>query len=330
MKGRSAFASRFALTLLVLMVAPSSRAAIVEEVAAWVNGQIITRSELLAREREVMTQLSSRLVGEELDREVSRMRDGLLSDMIRELLLLQRAEILGLELDKVYQQALDQLKEQQGIKTNEELDQILKEEGITKEELKDTLLRHNVPDIMVNLEVREKISVTEEEAREYFNKHEEQFRTEETLTIREIVLTPENRTSEDLEKLAATVMAELESGTPFNELVVKYSEAPSRFKDGIIGPFKRGDLVRDLENVALALEVGKTSGPIRTQAGIHIIQLESHELAKEPSFEDARRQIISHLKQERFTSRLREYFKELMESNLIEVNPNYKQYHQES
>ena len=37
-------------------------------------------------------------------------------------------------------------------------------------------------------------------------------------------------------------MEALGSGTPFNEVVIRYSEAPSRFKDGIIGPFKRGDL----------------------------------------------------------------------------------------
>ena len=123
-------------------------------------------------------------------------------------------------------------------------------------------------------------------------------------------------------------MEELGSGTSFNELIVKYSEAPSRFKDGIIGPFKRGDLAREIESVAMALEVGETSDPIPTKAGIHIIQLEAHELAKEPNFDDARRRIISHLKQEKFGKELKDYFKEMMETNLIEVNPNYKQYDQ--
>ncbi len=316
--------------LLVLAAASLPRAAVIEEIAAWVNGQIITRSDLLERERQVVAQLSSRYVGDELDKEVERARANLLSDMIREVILLQRAEILGLELDKVYQQALSQLKEQQGIKTNEDLEALLKQEGITRQELRETLLRFNVPDIMVNLEVRDKISITDQEVTDYFEKHREDFRIEESFTVQEIVLTQEGRTPEELTQLGATVMEESKAGTPFNELVVKYSQAPSRFKDGMMGPLKRGDLSAGIESAALALEPGKVSEPIPTKAGLHIIRLESHTLAKDPNLTDARAHITSKLKQEKFVAALTGYFKNLMESNLIEVNANYKQYDQRS
>ena len=316
--------------LFVLAAAGLLQAAVIEEIAAWVNGQIITRSELLEREGQVVAQLSSRYVGDELDKEVERARANLLSDMIREVILLQRAEILGLELDKVYQQALSQLKEQQGIKTNEDLERLLKQEGITGQELRATLLRFNVPDIMVNLEVRDKISVTEQEVTDYFAKHQEDFRLEESFTVQEIVLTQEGRTPEELTGLGATVMEESRAGTPFNELVVKYSQAPSRFKDGMMGPLKRGDLSSEIENAALALQPGAVSEPIPTKAGLHIIRLDSHTLAKDPNLADARPHITSKLKQEKFVVALTAYFKNLMESNLIEVNANYKQYDQRS
>ncbi len=316
--------------LLVLTASGLPRAAVIEEIAAWVNGQIITRSELLERERQVVAQLSSRYVGDELDKEAERARANLLSDMIREVILLQRAEILGLELDKVYQQALSQLKEQQGIKTNEDLEALLKQEGITRQELRETLLRFNVPDIMVNLEVRDKISIKDQEVTDYFEKHREDFRIEESFTVQEIVLTQEGRTPEELTRLGATVMEESKAGTPFNELVVKYSQAPSRFKDGMMGPLKRGDLSAEIESAALALQAGAVSEPIPTKAGLHIIRLESHTLAKDPNLTDARTHITSKLKQEKFVVALTEYFKNLMESNLIEVNANYKQYDQRS
>ena len=317
---------------LVFMLAVSGfpRAAVIEEIAAWVNGQIITRSELLERERQLMAQLSSRFVGDELDREVEKGRANLLTDMIREVILLQRAEILGLGLDKVYQQPLTQLKEQQGIKTNEDLEQLLKQEGITKQELRETLLRFNVPDIMVNLEVRDKISISDQEVTDYFEQHREEFRVEESFTVQEIVLTQEGRTPEELTSLGATVIEESKAGTPFNELVVKYSQAPSRFKDGMMGPLKRGDLSSGIENAALALQPGGVSEPIRTKAGLHIIRLESHTLAKDPNLVDARAHITSTLKQQKFIAALTEYFKKLMESNLIEINSNYKQYDQRS
>lgn len=314
--------------MIFALGASHARAGVIEEIVASVNGQIITRSELTERESQVMAQLSSRLVGDELDQQVERMRKNLLSDMIREMILLQRAEILGLELDKVFQQALTQLKEQQNIKTQEELDQILKQEGISKDELRKTLLRFNVPDIMINLEVREKITVTDNEVAEYFEKHKEDFRVEESFTIQEIVLTPEGHTPEEMQKLAASAEEEARSGTPFNELVVKYSQAPSRFKDGEIGPFKRGDLSSEIESVALGLKPDEISPPIATKAGLHIIKLKSYVPAREPNLEDARKDVAAKLKQEKFNEALDKYFKMLMDTNRITVNPNYKQYDQ--
>jgi len=308
----------------------TARCEVVEEIAAWVNGEIITRSDLLERERVMVSQLSAKLVGDDLDRELTRMRGSLLTDMIRESVLMQRAEILGLELDKVYQQALNNLKEQQGIKSNEDLEKVLKQEGITREELRTTLLRYNVPDIMVNLEVRDKIVVTDAEVSDYFEKNKEQFRVNEEFSVREIVLTPDGRTPEELDELATTVMEELRGGTPFTELVVKYSKAPSRFAEGLIGPFKKGDLAPDIEAVALALEPGQVGEPIHSQAGVHIIKLESHTLPKDPDLEDARKTIVSQLKQDRFAKALDDYFKMLSDTNRIVVNPVYKQYAQTS
>ena len=182
---------------------------------------------------------------------------------------------------------------------------------------------------MVNLEVRDKISISDQEVTDYFEQHREEFRVEESFTVQEIVLTQDvNRDFST--SLGATVIEESKAGTPFNELVVKYSQAPSRFKDGMMGPLKRGDLSSGIENAALALQPGGVSEPIRTKAGLHIIRLESHTLAKDPNLVDARAHITSTLKQQKFIAALTEYFKKLMESNLIEINSNYKQYDQRS
>jgi len=315
-----------AALVALCLAATAPRAAVVEEIVAWVNGQIITRSELMERENALVSQLSSRLVGDDLERELTRMRGTILSDMIRELILLQRAEILGLELDKVYEQALNQLKEQQGIKSNQELDNLLRQEGIDREELRKTLLRFNVPDIMVNLEVREKISVTDEEVEEYFQQNRESLRVKEEFTISEIVLLKEQHSDDELQELGASAEQDLAGGMPFNEAVVKYSEAPSRFKDGLLGTFGRGDLAPDIEAAALKLSPGEVSPPVQTPAGVHIIRLDSYTTPQDPDLEASRGEIVKRLKTQKFAKALDEYFKMLLETNRIEVNPNYKQY----
>lgn len=322
--GNTAILGILSATLCAL--APSARAAIVEEIAASVNGRIISRTRLLQRETQIMSQLHARFVGDELDKQVEQARGSLLTDMIREEVLIQRAEILGLELDKVFAQALTQLKEQQHIETQEELDKVLEEEGISKEELKETLLRFNVPDIMVNLEVRDKISVTDREVEEQFGKNKEKYRIEESFIIEEIVLTSEDRSQQELKDLAAKVMEEVRAGAPYNELVVKYSQAPSRFQDGKMGPLKRGELAAEIETVALALKPGEVSEPIPTRAGIHIVRLQSYTAPQEPTLENARPKITTELKQQKFAAGVENYFKMLQETNRIEVNANYKAY----
>ncbi len=305
-------------------------AAVVEEIAAWVNGDIITRSELLQREQTMVAQLSSRLVGDDLDQQLERGRSTLLTDMIREEILLQRAEVLGLELDKVFQQSLDQLKEQQGIKTNQELDELLKQEGIGRDELRDTLLRVNVPDIMVNLEVRDKVVVTDEEIEDYYKKHADEFVTQEEFMVREVVIVKEKHPGQELEELGTKVTEALASGTPFAEIVKQYSEAPSKSNDGLIGPLHRGDLLEEIETAALALQVGQTSARISTLHAWHWVKLESLNDSKAGDLESARGAITSRLKKEKFVGQLRKYFVMIMETNRIEVNPVYKDYDQRS
>ena len=319
-----------ALVAAALATGTALQAAVVEEIAAWVNGDIITRSELMQREETMKAQLSSRLVGDELDQQLERGRANLLTDMIREEILLQRAEVLGLELDKVFQQSLDQLKDQQGIKTNAELDELLKQEGIGRDELRETLLRVNVPDIMINLEVRDKVIVTDEEIEEYYKKHADEFRTQEEFMVRELVLVKEKHPGQELEDVGAKVTEAIEAGTPFEEIVKQYSEAPSKSNDGLIGPLHRGDLLDEIEEAALALEVGKVSGRISTLHSWHWVKLESRTESKTGTMESARGAITSRIKKEKFSGQLRKYLTMLMETNRIEVNPVYKEYDQRS
>src|SRR5262245_45828343 len=66
----------------------------VEEIVAWVNDDIITRSDLEEREKGVVQELYGKLSGSELDRRLADVRVNLLRDVITEKLLLQQANRL--------------------------------------------------------------------------------------------------------------------------------------------------------------------------------------------------------------------------------------------
>jgi parvulin-like peptidyl-prolyl isomerase len=316
------------LAVLGLAAALSSPAwaEIIEEPVAFVNGEILTRSELLDREAQVVSQLQRQFSGTELDDKVEEVKKRLLTDMVRELLLLQRAEILGLDLDQVYKSALDNLKAQQGIKTNDEMKQLLRQEGISEEELRRILLRFNVPDIMINLEVRQKIVAPDEEVKDYFEAHKEEFRIEETFTIQEVVVLFEGHERPELEEIAARVQADMEAGLPFGELVLKYSEAPSRFQEGKVGPLRAPDISLQLRDVLTGLAEGDVAGPIWTDHGVHFVRMEARTEAKEPGLEDVRGGIENRIRQEKFAGELEAYWERLYRENRIQVKPLYRGY----
>lgn len=321
----AALLAAFLLMAQIASIAPA-RAEIVEEAAAFVNGQIVTKSELEERISQVRSQLSQQFSGADLETRVDEVKKTVLGDMIRELILLQRAEIMGLDLEKIYKQAVDNLKQQQQIKTNDEFKALLQQEGISEKELRKILLRYNVPDIMINLEVRQKIVVTPEEIEDYYNSHPDEFTIEETYKFREVVILAENHEPGEMDKIASKMEADLAGGLPFSEAVLKYSDAPSRFQEGIVGPLKSADLAPEILHVLENLKEGEHSGAIRMRHGIHYVELETHTTPGKKTLDDVRAGIETKLMRERFPAELQAYYKRLYQENRIEVKPIYRMY----
>jgi parvulin-like peptidyl-prolyl isomerase len=65
---------------------------------------------------------------------------------------------------------------------------------------------------------------------------------------------------------------QLNKGVSFSKLATEKSLCPSKKKGGDLGTFGRGQMVREFEQVAFALQKGQISQPVKTQFGWHIIK----------------------------------------------------------
>ncbi len=73
---------------------------------------------------------------------------------------------------------------------------------------------------------------------------------------------------------AEEVLARLRKGEDFETLAKEFSDDPgTAARGGNLGVMQRGDLVREYEEAALALEPGQLSGIVQSKFGLHIIQL---------------------------------------------------------
>jgi foldase protein PrsA len=72
---------------------------------------------------------------------------------------------------------------------------------------------------------------------------------------------------------AIAILDRIKLGEKFGKLAKELSiDSGSAKRDGNLGYFGRGKMVKEFETVAFSLEVGKISEPVKTQYGYHIIK----------------------------------------------------------
>ena len=72
---------------------------------------------------------------------------------------------------------------------------------------------------------------------------------------------------------ALAVLERIKNGEKFGKLAKELSiDSGSAKRDGNLGYFGRGKMVKEFENAAFNLQAGQISEPVKTQYGYHIIK----------------------------------------------------------
>lgn len=288
----------------------------VEAIVAWINDDIITTSEMADAEQQLSAELYRQLTGEELETALEETRRDLLYRLIEQRLLVQKAEQMY-DMEKLQQSLLDQVKKQQGIETEEQLSELLRQAGMTKDELMRTLVENNTPTWIIQAEVTDTISVSDEEIAVYFEAHKAELGEVPRVTFREIVLLNEGKDKSEVAARARSVVSDARSGVDFAELVSAMSESPSREGGGRVGPLAQADLAPWLSGPAFALAEGEVSDPIETPYGWQVIRVEERSEGAEPELESLRGEIENRVRQEKFEPALGAFISELWTSSEI-------------
>ena len=318
-----ALATALAATVAAGLLAPSIRAALVEEIVAKVNNRVITASEYGERQRVMETQITQANSGAGLEEELKEARESLLANVITEALLIERAANV-FDMERIRGSLIEDFRKQQNIATDADLEVGLKEQGMTRRELEDQLVRMAVPNEIINYDVRRKISVSETEIKTWYDAHKSRFETPETVTLREVVLLYGRDTRDEALERARAIAREARGGADFKGLVAQHSEAGTRETEGILGPVPVKDLQSDLAAAARGLALGAVSDPVDTGRSFHVLRLESRVPAGIRSLEEAHAEVRNAVREEKFRPRFDNYLKRLWKENHIEVMPKYQ------
>jgi len=143
--------------------------------------------------------------------------------------------------------------------------------------------------------------VSQAEIKDYYEQSKERYIVKpEQVRIRHILLKPRDMNKkaevEKAERDALKIIDEFRAGGDFGELAKKYSmDVETAVNAGEIGWVSKGMILPEVENKIFALPVGGISEPIRTPAGVHIIQVEEYKSAEYQSLSEVRDKVKQEL-----------------------------------
>jgi len=164
--------------------------------------------------------------------------------------------------------------------------------GLDKDkEIKDILVEARKKIIIakfVKTEVDDKVKVSEDEMKAFYEEHKDEFKTPQMWRASHILVASEGE--------AKDVAAELSKGKVFEDIARAKSIDATSARGGDVGYFRKGQVVPEFENTCIGLSVGQTSAIVHTQFGYHIIKLTDKKSEALEPYESAKPKIENALR----------------------------------
>jgi foldase protein PrsA len=202
--------------------------------------------------------------------------------------------------DKEVQKQIDDIKKQQFTQKGS-YEKFLQTAGLTNE---DVLFQQRVRELQNKITqkvTKGKDKATDAQIADYYNKHKSQFATAERRNVR-IVLTK-------TKPRAQQAKSALESGQSWKSVAKKYSvDQATKNKGGELqGGVAKGQQEKALDTAIFAASKGKITGPVKTQFGWYVFEVEKITTGKQQSLDESKANIKQQLTQQQQNNALKKF-----------------------
>ena len=282
---------------------------------ARVNDTILLRQDLDREMKLVSLKLARQgrpVNAEQLKRYEGEIRDTL----INRTLLLQQAKSAGIDVkDSAVVKALDEFKA--AFKDEKAYQNALTEMGFTEEMLKSQINSGLTIKTLIDKTVLQKISVSDQQVRAYYDDNPNLFRKPEQVKASHILIqVPANADEAKQAEALAAIQAlklRLENGENFATLAQENSDGPSKTKGGDLGFFSREQMVPPFSEAAFALQPGQTSDVVQTRFGYHLIRVTERQAEQTMAYNEVKEAISARLRQEQEGKKIDVYLEKIKE-----------------
>jgi peptidyl-prolyl cis-trans isomerase SurA len=307
-----------------------TKSAVVEEIVARVNNEIITREDLEKARVSLMNDVRegcTNCTGDQVHAQIEAKDKDLLRDLIDQSLLTQRAKDDGINVDADVIKRLDAIRLQNKLPDMDALEKAIRDSGQDFEDFKSQLRDQLLTQEIIRKEVGSKIIISHEDVVKYYNEHKSEFVRPETVVLREIFVSTEGKSATDipdLRKKADNLRNRvLNNGEDFGEMAKHYSDSSTSKQNGDLGTFQRTQLDPKIAEKVFALNRNQMTDVMETKTGFEILQVEERYEAGEQTLEKVEPEISNKLYEQKMEPALREYLKTLREDSYLQIKPGY-------
>ena len=307
------------LSLAALTVQAEKNEPPIDKIAI-VNGTVITSEEFNRELNQVKQRISQQ--GIEIPAaQLDDIRNEIFDNLINIELLFQESRNNGIKVEK---EAIDsQIKSlKQNLSNDAEFKNFLSELNLSESTLKLKIEKGLAIQKLIETQIADKIKISDEESKVFYDKNPDLFKQPEQIKASHILIkvepgVDEMKKSEAKQKIK-NIQQKLNKGEDFATLAKEFSEGPSKNNGGDLGYFQRGQMVKSFEDVAFALKTEEVSDIVETQFGYHIIKVTDKKPEKAIDYENVKKDLAQHLKQEKTNQEVKIYLQKLTEKSKIE------------
>ena len=320
---------------LILFLAASAFGAaaadvhIVEEIVAKVNNEVITRGELLHARQEIEAELRQQgQTGVKLQAAVQERTADALREQIDRLLLVQKAKDLNINVDSEINKRLAAMQVQSKITDPDKFHDFIREQmGVPFEDFKQEAKNQILTQRVISEEIGSRINVPDAEKRKYYDAHKNDFMRDEEVFTQKIFISTEGKTPDQVaaaERKAKELVARARKGEKFGDLAATNSDDLETARNyGEMPPFKRGQFLKQIDDILFREKKGYITDPIRIPDGFVIFRIEERHEKGLATYEEVENEINEKLIMPQMNAKVREYLTKLRQEAFLEIKAGY-------
>ena len=190
------------------------------------------------------------------------------------------------------------------------LEKTLALENISSDEWEKSIKNMRLTKKLIQEHVNSKVSVSEKEMREYFDKSDEFHKKEQVRALHIMV-----ESEEEIREIQKEIRRKQKS---FSSLAKEYSLGPEGVQGGDLGYFEAGQMPEEFDDV-FKLKINKVSDIIRTPYGFHLFKVVDKIQERKMDFEESRSSIKKILLKDLQEKVFHEWFLKLKRNARIDI-----------